>query len=117
MPCAALVCSWPSKKLGHCIHPRAPEIPIPSVTARMIHPELYGRDCRQAGSRTMNHHAVPQVTPAKMQPFMAPKPEQPRTAHVIAPNAANSSVGRIRSWVKSPRWHLLIAIALWVVPC
>ena len=53
----------------------------------------------------MNHHAAPQVTPAKTQPFMAPNPEQPRTAQVIPPNAINRIVGRIKSCARS-RWTL-----------
>src|ERR1051326_7225546 len=49
----------------------------------------------------MNHQAVPQVTPAKTHPLTAPKPEDPRTAHVMAPRAAKSKVGRMRSCWKS----------------
>ena len=45
----------------------------------------------------MNHQAVPQMTPANTQPLSAPKPEQPRTAQAMPPNAANSRVGRNRS--------------------
>src|SRR3974390_2182436 len=102
-PLGVLVWRWPSKKLGHCIHPLLPEMPIPTVSARMIHAEAYRRDCGPLGSRAMNHQAVPHVTPAKTQPFIAPKPEQPRTAHVIAPRAAKRTVGRIRSCVRSRR--------------
>ena len=39
-PFGALVISLPSKKLGHCIQPRAPERPTPTVSASTIHPEL-----------------------------------------------------------------------------
>ena len=53
----------------------------------------------------MNHHAAPQVTPAKRQPLEAPKPEEPRTAHVIAPNAEKRSVGKTKS---AARQHRLI---------
>jgi hypothetical protein len=38
-PLALSVMSLPLKKLGHCIQPRAPERPIPTVSASTIHPE------------------------------------------------------------------------------
>src|SRR5208283_2479947 len=107
-PSAALVWSWPSKKLGHCIHPRVPEIPIPMVSATTIQPEEYRRDCWPLGSRAMNHHAAPQVTPANTHPFIPPKPEQPRTAQVMPPRATKRSVGRTRSCIKSRRLLLFM---------
>ena len=105
-PAPVSVCKWPLKKLGHCIHPRPPDRPMPAVSARMIHPEAYRRVCRPPGSRAMNHQAAPQVTPANTQPFTAPNPEQPRTAHVMPPKAANSSVGRRKSFAQffEMRW-------------
>jgi hypothetical protein len=100
-PAAVFVWRWPLKKLGHCIHPLAPEMPIPTVSARMIHAEAYRRDCVPLGSRAMNHHAAPHVTPAKMHPPEPPKPEHPRIAHVIPPKTAKRRVGRTRSCAKS----------------
>jgi hypothetical protein len=56
----------------------------------------------------MNHQAMAHPMPAKRHPFQAPKPEHPRTAHVMPPKAPNSSVGRIRSCVELRRLALLI---------
>src|SRR5581483_4690615 len=103
LPCGEFSCKWPSKKLGHCIHPRFPEIPMPTVSAKMIQPDEYRRVWRRLGSRAMNHQAAPQVTPAKTQPFIAPNPEQPRTAQVIPPNAIKRTVGRIKSCARSAK--------------
>src|ERR1044071_1046577 len=100
LPAGVSVCKWPLKKLGHCIHPRPPDRPIPTVRARMINPEAERRAWNLPGSRAMNRQAAPQVIPAKTQPFTAPNPEHPRTAQVIPPSAAKSSVGRKRSVAK-----------------
>src|SRR5580704_17015628 len=97
----ASVISLPSNKLGHCIQPWIPATPIPSVSAATIQADAYRRDCTLRGSWARYHQAAPHVTPANTQPFQAPNPEQPRTAHVMPPSATKSIVGRIRSLSQS----------------
>src|SRR5579885_2606320 len=74
-----------------------PAMPMPNVSAATIQADAYRRDCSRRGSCAKYHQAAPHVTPAKTQPFHAPKPEQPRTAQVIPPSATKSNVGKIRS--------------------
>src|SRR5262249_37717529 len=59
------------------------------------------------GSRAQYHQAVPHITPAKMQPAPPPNPRQPRTAQLIAPSAANRTVGSTRSFARSRRFGFI----------
>ena len=63
---------------------------------------------RKWALRRLDHSAIylfiaATYTPlfAQMQPATAPYPDDPRTAHVIPPIAANSNVGSTKSCVKS----------------